>query len=159
MFYTLGQAAKATGLSKPTIAESIKKGRISARKNESGVYEIDPAELHRVYAPITLHDSNVNIELGQPITHDLTAKIAILESQIDSLNELKNQIANERDYLRGEHNRLLGVIEEQAKSVKQLTYQPTPVSPVKKPLNYVLIGVSAFVILTGIAVYFYILKV
>jgi excisionase family DNA binding protein len=34
--YTLGQAAKATGLSKPTISEAIKKGRISARKNESG---------------------------------------------------------------------------------------------------------------------------
>lgn len=159
MLYTLGQAAKATGLSKPTIAESIKKGRISARKNESGIYEIDPAELHRVYKLITPPDSKVDTELGSSLTHDLTAKITMLESQIDSLNELKNQIANERDYLREEHNRLLGVIEEQAKSVKQLTYQPTPESPVKKPLNYVLICVSLAVIFTGIAVYIYIMKV
>jgi excisionase family DNA binding protein len=50
--YTLGQAAKATGLSKPTISEAIKKGRISARKNESGSFEIDPSELHRVYPPL-----------------------------------------------------------------------------------------------------------
>jgi excisionase family DNA binding protein len=49
MAYTLGDAARATGKSKPTIAKAIKAGRISATKTEDGSYQIDPSELHRVY--------------------------------------------------------------------------------------------------------------
>jgi len=52
MTYTLGQAAKATGKTKPTLLQAIKKGRFTAVKNELGQYAIDPAELHRVYPPI-----------------------------------------------------------------------------------------------------------
>lgn len=50
----------------------------------------------------------------------------VLEARVQALEELKAQIAAERDDLRGERDRLLGVIEEQAGSVKQLTYQPKP---------------------------------
>lgn len=50
----------------------------------------------------------------------------VLEARVQALEELKAQIASERDDLRGERDRLLGVIEEQAGSVKQLTYQPKP---------------------------------
>ncbi|WP_214645165.1 helix-turn-helix domain-containing protein, partial [Tritonibacter aquimaris] len=53
MNYTLGQAAKATGKSKTTIQRAIAKGLISAKKNASGVYQIDPSELHRVFTPIS----------------------------------------------------------------------------------------------------------
>tara|TARA_B100002049_G_scaffold198100_1_gene156010 strand:+ start:475 stop:861 length:387 start_codon:yes stop_codon:yes gene_type:complete len=49
MVYTLGQAAKATGKSKATISKAIKSGRISASKDETGAFRIDPSELHRVY--------------------------------------------------------------------------------------------------------------
>ncbi len=51
MVYSLGEAAKATGKSKATISKAIKSGRISAMKDESGTFQIDPAELHRVYPP------------------------------------------------------------------------------------------------------------
>jgi hypothetical protein len=47
--YSLGTAAKATGLAKSTIHRAIKSGKISARSKDSSGYEIDPAELHRVY--------------------------------------------------------------------------------------------------------------
>lgn len=53
MAYTLGEAAKATGKSKATVSKAIKSGRISATKDETGAFQIDPAELHRVY-PITV---------------------------------------------------------------------------------------------------------
>lgn len=53
MKLTLGQAAKEVGISKPSLSAAIKKGRVSAHKNESGAYEIDPAELFRVYPPKT----------------------------------------------------------------------------------------------------------
>lgn len=51
MKLTLGQAAKEVGISKPSLSAAIKKGKISAYKNDSGAYEIDPAELFRVYPP------------------------------------------------------------------------------------------------------------
>ena len=49
MKYTLGTAAKATGKSKSTLSRDIKCGKISATRRDDGSYEIDPAELHRVY--------------------------------------------------------------------------------------------------------------
>ena len=52
MAYTLGQAARATGKAKPTIAKAIQVGRISASRTADGAWAIDPAELHRVY-PLT----------------------------------------------------------------------------------------------------------
>jgi hypothetical protein len=47
--YTLGEAARASGKSKSTIAKAIKNGRVSAVRGVDGSYQIDPAELHRVY--------------------------------------------------------------------------------------------------------------
>lgn len=51
MRYTLGTAAKATGKAKSTILRAIKSGTISATKACDGSYEIEPAELHRVFEP------------------------------------------------------------------------------------------------------------
>jgi hypothetical protein len=53
MSYTLGQAAKAVGMSKTSILRSIKAGRISAGRDELGQWAIEPCELHRVYPPLT----------------------------------------------------------------------------------------------------------
>ena len=47
--YSLAQAAKAAGKSKPTIARVIKAGRIAAARSEDGSYSIDPVELARVF--------------------------------------------------------------------------------------------------------------
>src|SRR4030081_1423518 len=52
MSYTLGQAAKAVGMSKTSILRSIKAGRISAGRDELGQWAIEPCELHRVYPPL-----------------------------------------------------------------------------------------------------------
>src|SRR3546814_13005537 len=48
---TLGEAAKANGISKASISRAINSGRISAIKTESGSFSIEPVELHRVYPP------------------------------------------------------------------------------------------------------------
>jgi len=42
-----GQAAKQTGVSKPTISRAISEGRLSAIRREDGSWGIDPAELAR----------------------------------------------------------------------------------------------------------------
>ena len=47
MSYTLGEAAKAAGFSKPTLSRAIKKGKLSAKRLDDGSYSIDAAELER----------------------------------------------------------------------------------------------------------------
>lgn len=46
---SLREAAKLAGRGKTTIHTAIHDGRLTAERNESGGYEIDPAELHRVF--------------------------------------------------------------------------------------------------------------
>jgi excisionase family DNA binding protein len=120
---TLGQAAKETGVSKPTISKAISKGRISATKNEKGEYDIDPAELFRVFPiasklPVSDLQSETHI-----YTNDLQRELDVLrEERTRERQQLETTISD----LRAERERLLSVIEEQAGSVKQLAYQPQP---------------------------------
>ena len=46
---SLREAAKLAGRGKTTIHAAIHDGRLTAERNKSGGYEIDPAELHRVF--------------------------------------------------------------------------------------------------------------
>ena len=48
---SLSTAAHAAGVNRTTILRAIKSGKVSATKNEHGEWQIDPAELHRVYPP------------------------------------------------------------------------------------------------------------
>ncbi len=104
MFYTLGTAAKATGKTKTAIAESVKKGRISATKDDFGRYQIDPSELHRVYPPLSEIARQEDSQDGHDKTQELTTKIKMLEVQIQAIAELKAQIAAERDDLRADRD-------------------------------------------------------
>jgi hypothetical protein len=53
---TLQEASDATGLNRSTIFRAIKAGKISAVRNEQGTWQIEPSELHRVYAPLATPD-------------------------------------------------------------------------------------------------------
>jgi hypothetical protein len=70
MAYTLGTAAQATGASKSTIFRSIKSGRISATRDEQGQWQIEPAELFRVFSPLAVADGTP--EPSRPIPDAMT---------------------------------------------------------------------------------------
>lgn len=103
MPYTLGEAAKAIGRSKPTLLEAIKKGRISAAKDALGRYQIDPAELYRVYKPI----GKTKPETEQDLTALMEQKEGenkALREKLQSLSELKERIERECEDLREDRN-------------------------------------------------------
>lgn len=58
MEYTLTEAAHATGLSRPTIFRSIKKGALSARREADKSYRIDASELARVFPIVSLKQAD-----------------------------------------------------------------------------------------------------
>ena len=93
MSYTLGEAAKATGKSKPTIQRAIKSGKISASKKEDGTYDIDPAELHRVY-PVKQSDGNADSDVKQNVTPNNNGE---LQAELDTMRRELEQTNLERD--------------------------------------------------------------
>jgi len=141
MTYSLRQAAEAVGKGKPAVLKAIKSGRISATRNELGEWQVDPSELHRVYPPVskepasetgakepkdTKGNHNGNSLLAQEIQF-LREKLTDLERTSDEQrHQLSDQIEDlrrDREDLKGERDRLLKVIEEQAGSMKLLTNQ------------------------------------
>jgi hypothetical protein len=106
MTYTLGEAAKATGKSKAAISQAIANNKISATKDANGRYQIDPAELHRLY-PIKKTIPNESSHL---LTHDQTAEIERLKATVEGLERLCRQIEGERDNLRELNMRLTATL-------------------------------------------------
>ncbi len=112
MKLTLGQAAKEVGISKPSLSAAIKNGRISAYKNESGSYEIDPAELFRVYPPQSnanrLADSN-NLPQTNP------QKLSMKGGQ----EQLLDLLLAERDKLIAEKEKAIQRLEREKAEIRQ----------------------------------------
>ena len=96
MHLTLGQAAKEVGRSKPTILNAINKGRISARKSETGAWEIDPAELFRVYKRVESSNGEDGSEPSAFETPSPTpleeSKAAALEAELRGLKGVLEQM-------------------------------------------------------------------
>jgi hypothetical protein len=118
--YSLKQAADAVGRGKPAILKAIKSGRISAKKDDNGQWQIDPAELHRVYPARTVGNSS-DTTTGE--RQETSKETSYLHREASVLRE---RLA-EKDVLiadlRAERDRLLGIVETQAQQMKQLTDQ------------------------------------
>ena len=100
MPYTLGQAAKATGKSKSTLQVAIKKGRVSATQAESGQYQIDPAELHRVYPPISSTDRTAEPQSEQNRTDRTAEKMAEimgLQARLEVMEQIVSELRGDKE--------------------------------------------------------------
>lgn len=102
MSYSLTQAAQAAGRTRQAIQSAIKKGHISATKNQFGEWEIDPAELHRVYPPNKPKGASLSQDLSLADT-EKDAKIRELQGRLDVMERLCRQIEGERDRERANH--------------------------------------------------------
>jgi hypothetical protein len=87
------EAAEQVGLTKQAIIKAIRKGTISAEKDVSGEWRIDPAELFRVYQATTKVVDNqqpaaavVDPGLQREVAFR-DEKIALLEDQLADLRE------------------------------------------------------------------------
>ena len=106
MSYTLGEAARATGKSKAAISQAIAANKISATKDANGRYQIDPAELHRLYPP----EKTIPNEREHLLTPNQTGEIERLKATVEGLERLCCQIEGERDSLREQNLRLTALL-------------------------------------------------
>lgn len=96
-------AANRTGKSKTAILKAIKSGRISATKNGNGQWQIDPAELFRVYPAVSVEggtDSTAEHSRLQTEVELLRQRCGMLEDQLVDLKE-------DRDHWRQQATALL----------------------------------------------------
>ena len=105
MKYSLSEAAKATGKNKTTIQRAIKNGKISAPKGDSGSYEIEPSELHRVFPPVAAqrdaqHPQSNDTQQGKfnSINSDL-ARVLELEKELAVARERANGLEGQMDQM------------------------------------------------------------
>jgi hypothetical protein len=99
MPYTLGQASKATALHKTRLSRAIKNGVISATKTQHGGYLIDPAELHRVFPPVTTRQSQDPVSdshMGEGVTPPLL-RLKEVETRLE---EPQHRLSDKEDVIR-----------------------------------------------------------
>lgn len=114
---TLGQAAKAARVSRTAIQHAIASGRLSAAKDDLGRWQIDPAELARVYKPVVPQVALVEQSVD---TGNTATEIVRLTERIAGLEQLCRQIESERDHLREQNARLTALLPPpQPAAVKQ----------------------------------------
>lgn len=109
MKYTAGQAAKATGVATATITRALKSGKISGRKDETGSWEIDPAELHRVFPPVSRKDPESPSVKHDAIPHETPGRggeVRALEREVQTLRDALSDAREDRDKWRDMAERL-----------------------------------------------------
>jgi len=100
---SLSEAAKAAGISRSTMLRAIKKGKVSATKNEIGGFEIDLSELYRAWPEASLqhHDAP---KKGSDASDDAT--VLILRAQLEAERQLTEALRSDRDAWREQAQRL-----------------------------------------------------
>jgi septal ring factor EnvC (AmiA/AmiB activator) len=115
MGHTLGTAAKATGLSRTAILRAIKTNKISAQKNALGEWDIDPAELHRVYPSKTDETVTYNSNLKN-------GNLALKNSEMQARLEAAEQRIRDKDGVIDDLRRRLDQSEQERRDKdRQLT--------------------------------------
>lgn len=104
MALSVGEAAKAVGMTRQAIQAAIKKGTISATKGEKGAWQVDPAELFRVYQPVVRHDPPTESEDFTSVVtrqaaeiQELTAKLKAAHELLDVLRSQNADLKEQRD--------------------------------------------------------------
>lgn len=113
MAYTLGEAAKASGKSKATISKAIKSGRLSAVKQDTGVFRIEVAELYRVY-PKTVDGNQertpqtvVQTPENTPSVKELQARLEAAQERLTDRDTVIADLREDRDRWRQQATALL----------------------------------------------------
>jgi hypothetical protein len=93
---SLNKAAKAAGVAKSTLLEALNSGRMSAVKNDIGHWEIDPAELFRVFPKTSSAEHQEPVESPSE-NRQKTSQNGALEVEVKMLREQVERMDAERE--------------------------------------------------------------
>ena len=135
---TLRQAADEVGKNKSTIHRAIKSGKLSAtRKSKSSPWEIDPAELHRVF-PKPSHETAKRDTAGQNATPSAAPELQALQRDLAErdrqIEQLETERRRERDNLKETIDDLRTRLDQENEERRKLTHLLTDQTKSKKSL-------------------------
>jgi hypothetical protein len=131
--YTLKEAAEACGRGKPAILKAIQKGRISAKKNPLGEWEIDPSELHRVYPPVVRGSTQQGSGGERQEAAEETKETEALRRENAFLREQTELLKDERQDLRRRLDEEAADRRKAAEEIRRLTLLLTHQQPKPAP--------------------------
>jgi len=105
---SLSEAARVSGQSKSTIWRAVNSGRLSVTRTYTGDYQIDPAELHRVFSLVTERATTVSVKRDAMVIEQ--TETALMQAQIDRLFQvgelIRKELDNDRDAWSSQADRL-----------------------------------------------------
>ena len=119
MGLSLRNAAKEAGVSKSTILRAVQSGRLSAARTEDGGYDIDPAELFRVYDPAKADRTGTDAP-GQDAPANQNAPdpmVAVLQEQVSALKEILRRADEVTDEVRQDRDKWRSMAESQQRQI------------------------------------------
>jgi excisionase family DNA binding protein len=123
MPYTMGQAAKAAGVSKATIQRALKSGKLSATRQPDGSYEIDPAELHRAYPRAGDGAGAMKQSVTPSDTGELQVEVEMLRERLvekdDVIGDLRRRLDQSEEERRQAQARLTALLTDQRPAAPQ----------------------------------------
>lgn len=100
--FTMGEAAKRLGLSKPTVSSYIKKGKLAAEQLDDGSYRIDGGELARFEASYRKPARGKRKGEKPTDTRERSVDLQIAEIELRAARERIVELTSDRDQLRRE---------------------------------------------------------
>jgi uncharacterized protein YlxW (UPF0749 family) len=116
MGISLSEAAKLVGMSKNGVVKAIKAGKVSGQKNIHGQWEVDPAELTRVYKALEPVSDNQN----EPVRVSESKENNDVQKEIHLLREQINLLKDQLDDAKGREDKILKMMDEQITNMRML---------------------------------------
>ena len=135
---TLSEAAAWAGKGRPAILKAIQKGVLSATKDDTGQWRIDPAELARAYRPGTKQDGSSVVPRSTLDIAEATAgkgrELALLREMLDEVRRERDDVRQDRDHWREQAETQTRLLTHQA--AQEVGAQPSaavPAAPDRRP--------------------------
>ena len=126
------EAADEVGVNKTTIWRAVKSGKLSATQDGDGQYQIDPAELARVYPPGARNaddsDAMQQHATAENSSNDiaLQVELAVLRERVQALERERDSLADDKAAAKAERDRLYGMVEATQRLLPGPEAKPAP---------------------------------
>jgi FtsZ-binding cell division protein ZapB len=101
--FNLVSASAATGVSRSTVLRAIKAGKISAERDATGGWSIQPCELFRVFPPLPVpatEDTQQKTEQADGLVDQLRNQISDLRNTVEDMRRAQEDLRRGQDDLR-----------------------------------------------------------
>ncbi len=122
------EAAKHVGLTKQSVIKAIRSGRLSAIKDASGGWLIEPVELFRVWPAVNQDRGKFTPKVDAGLPPENNEVVTLLKAQIDLLRSQLDDVRADREDIRADRNHWRQIAERGLLTDQRPPPEQTPVA-------------------------------